>query len=109
MGVVAAGVHFALFRRGEGKPRLLLNGQRVHVRAQAQHSARPFSLNDGREPAAPHAGLDVRRAHGLKLLRNEGRGVLCVERQFGMPVQMPPPLYKLGVQRPRLVPDDCPA
>ena len=58
---------------------------------------------------APHAGLDVRRAHGLKLLRNEGRGVLCVERQFGMPVQMPPPLYKLGVQRPRLVPDDCPA
>ena len=82
--VVPAGVH-VVGRGGEGQPRLLLDGQRVHVGAQHETAARR-RVADGGHEAARH-DLFRFETDFPQTLGHVGRRLREVEPDFGMLVQ----------------------
>ena len=92
MPVVTAGVHLARHGRFIGKAGFLLERQRVHVRAQANHLGPCLAAaNDADHARSPDARNDLIAAKTLKLVGNRGRRAMHVVEEFRMRVQVPPP------------------
>ena len=95
VAVVAAGVHHAAVHTGPGVASGFMNGQRVHVSAQAQPLV-------ARAPAqaAHHAGAGQATVHfitpGRQPLGHQGRGALLVQAELRMAVQVAPQCRELG-------------
>ena len=93
VAIVAAGVHLARHRRFVGQIGRLLDRQRVHVGAQADHLAR-LALAAVDHP--DHAGSAEARHHlvaaeAFKFLGDGRRRALHVIEQFRVGVQIVPP------------------
>ena len=95
MHVVPAGVHLSRQLRRERQPGLLVDRQRVHVGADADGLAglRAFDHGD-------HAGLADAAAELDAQLPEEGghrlRGLMLLERELGVLVQLAPQRHQLG-------------
>ncbi len=96
VGVVAAGVHAAVYLRAVAGPcRIvhLVHRQRVHVGAQGDHLGRSFggaSPDDAQDAGRPHAAVgDAQLVQGL--LHQLG-GLLFLQRQLGLAVDFSAPV-----------------
>ena len=95
--VVPAGVHPPVHCGGVRQPRLLPNGQGVYVRTHSQHLAGQSAPDHRGNPVFGNAGADLRRAHLLEPLLDEGRCLRGLEPQLRVRVQAPAPLHELRV------------
>ena len=88
--VVAAGVHDAGTGRHVGEGVLLVDRQRIGVGAEHDDLAGPGAVeprHDGRSRGA----LDLEAAERAQRLLDEGGGLVLLERELGIGVQVPPP------------------
>ena len=102
MAIMAAGMHLARNGRGVFGPGDFVDRQRVHVGAQADGGGAgrigPLPLDDGDDPGPGDAGMDFIHAEIAQAVDDEGRGVVAIEGQFGMGMQMATPgLHFLGI------------
>ncbi len=100
MAVMAAGVHLPGNRRLVGHGRGLLDRQRIHVGAQADHAA-PLPLVAADHPH--HTGPADPRHHlvaaeALELVGDRRRGPVHVVHELGMRMDIAPPRGDLAVQ-----------
>jgi hypothetical protein len=93
MQVVPAGVHLARHGAGEGQPRFLLDGKRIHVRADGQDRAgtHPLDDPDNAGPADPGAVLN---AEARQFGRHDASRAMLLERKFRVHVQVPADLHE---------------
>ncbi len=93
VAVMAAGVHFAGARRFVRQPGFLLDRQRVHVGAQADHfvGLALAAVDDADHPGAAEAGHHLVAAEGFELLGDGRRRALHVIEQLRMGMQIVPP------------------
>ena len=98
MAVVTAGVHHAVFARRMRDARRLHNRQRIHIRAQA-NGAVGIAASQCRDHAMPADAGDERHAEFGQPRLHEGRGLLFMQRQFRIGVQMASPSGQGFVQR----------
>ncbi|MDT4847985.1 hypothetical protein FQZ97_820630 [compost metagenome] len=90
--VVAAAVHHARFEGFPGKVVVLRHGQGIHVGAQADHVATLAlaAVDHGHHPCLADAGVDFIHATHLERLDHALRGVVLLETDFGVRVQIAP-------------------
>ena len=103
VAVVAAGVHEAGFGGAPVAVGLLLQGQRVHVGAQAHHAARLLgtvlaAMHQRHHAGFTQPGVDGVHAAQLERLHHAGRGVDLFKAQLGVGVQIPAKGGELGVE-----------
>ena len=90
--VMAAGMHHARHGRLPGQVLvLLLDGQRIHVPAQAHGPVAAAAPQRGDDTVPAHARGDVGHAHLLQPGDDEGRSIAFMEGQSRVRVQMTPP------------------
>ncbi len=87
VAVVAARVHAPLFLGGVRRAGLLLEGQRVHVGAKHQTGSVRSAVGEdaGLRDSGPRSQAELRQTAG-----DERGGAPLLERELGMPVQVPP-------------------
>jgi hypothetical protein len=97
---MAAGVHLAGHRRLVRQAGFLLDRQRVHVGAQADHlvGLALAAVDDADHAGAPQARHHLVATEGLELLGHGSSRPLHVVKQFGMGMDIAPPGGDLVVQ-----------
>ncbi|EPX86365.1 hypothetical protein ruthe_01180 [Rubellimicrobium thermophilum DSM 16684] len=98
MSVMAAGMHGALHLRGMRQAGRLLDGQRVHVRTQADDPARGRRTppDDTHHAGAADAGGNLIATEGAQAFGHQGSGSVGVEQDLRMFVQIAAPGADLG-------------
>ena len=87
MAVVTAGVHDAVIFRGIGQAGILLDGQSVHIGAQADGFAL-FSAPKHTQNAGVGDGSGL-NAHGFQLFDDQSLSTVFLPTQLGMGVDIP--------------------
>ena len=97
MAIMAAGMHLAGHRRGMGGAGFLLDGQRIHVRAQPD-PARTLALppDHCHHTRFGNALVNFVNAKGFELLDNKARRLFAIEGKLGMGMQMASPPFHVG-------------
>ena len=91
--VMAAGMHLARRFRGPGLAGHLVDRQRIHVGAQADHGTiAAIALDDADDAGPADPGLHHITAEFIELRGHEGRRAMHIEQQFGILMQMTAPL-----------------
>ena len=97
VAVVAARVHDAGILGGELEAGLLLDRQRVDIRAQRQRLPRPPGTERGDE-ARLRRPVELEPFHAAEQLEEERRGLVLLEAQLRVLMEVPPPRDRLRFQ-----------
>ena len=89
VSVVTAGMHAAFVPRGMIEGVLFLQGQGVHVGAQADRPGRGAAAQGAHDAGATHAGGDL-DAPGSEFGRDQGGGAVFLVAKLGMRVDIAP-------------------
>ena len=95
MRVVPARVHETVVARAVRNVVFLMDGKRVHIGAQPDGRPRTLTVDDAHHATAPDALMHLVHAEFQQPRGHEGGGFLTLEAQFGMPMQMPPPTWRV--------------
>ncbi len=95
---MTAGVHHPVAGGFEGDVDLFVDGQGVHVSADADGGAAPRP-DLGDHARATHAGFDVGQADLGQGVGNQPGGAHLLEAQFGVLVNVAAQAHHLGLQR----------
>ena len=102
MAVMAAGMHQARGLRGIGQPGRLLDRQRIHVGAQAEHldlaAAGLAALDDADDAGLAQPRRDLVTAEFAQPVGHEGRGPMHLVEQLRVRMDIPPPGLDIGLQ-----------
>ena len=97
VAVMAAGMHLSRHRRGMSEVVALVDGKRVHVGAERDRAAGPAAFERADDFGAGEAAMD-RQAEPFELMRDEGGGVVLLERGLGICMDAAAPRHHVGVE-----------
>ena len=101
MPVVSASMHFSGYAGSIGQICFFVNRQRVHIRAKAYNLAasRFGALDQADDAAASDGGDDFVAAKALQQIGDKSRRAREIVHQFGMRMQVAPPINGVGYER----------
>ena len=95
MTVMAAGMHTPLYGRGPIKTGFFLHRKGIHIGPQSGDRSFALAVNYRDHTAFCPARVNLVHAEFLQPVNHKGCRLLAIKGQFGMLVQMPPPVFHI--------------